>query len=271
MTELKYKFTYDTLFKMLFVKYPDLLKRLIAAVLGITLDSITEFTITNPDIPPEALGNKFCELDISMIVNGRRVNLEVQVRDEGDYRERVLYHGARLYSSSLKAGSPYSSLPRVIIISIVDFIMFDCAEYRSEFGTLEVNRHEPLSDKMAYLFFEVRKLPKEIDRENELELMLSLFRAKTEEDLKRLEGLEVPIVTQAIGAYREVVVSPEFAELERLRADARHNEASALGNARRNEKIEIAKNLFMVDVPIDKIVTATGLTRAEVEKLRDTN
>ena len=78
-------------------------------------------------------------------------------------------------------------------------------------------------------------------------------------------------MTQAIGAYREVVVSPEFAELERLRADARHNEASALGNARRNEKIEIAKNLFMVDVPIDKIVTATGLTRAEVEKLRDTN
>ena len=56
MTELKYKFTYDTLFKLLFVKYPDLLKRLVAAVLGITVDSITEFIITNPDIPPEALG-----------------------------------------------------------------------------------------------------------------------------------------------------------------------------------------------------------------------
>ena len=79
MTELKYKFTYDTLFKLLFVKYPDLLKRLVAAILGITVDSMNEFTITNPDIPPEAIGDKFCKLDISMVVGGKRVNLEVQV------------------------------------------------------------------------------------------------------------------------------------------------------------------------------------------------
>ena len=87
-------------------------------------------------------------------------------------------------------------------------------------------------------------------------------------ELKQLEGLEVPIVTQAIGAYREVVVSPEFAELERLRADARHNEASALANAEHKTKIGVAKNLLLVDVSIDKILTATGLTRAEVEVLR---
>jgi len=92
------------------------------------------------------------------------------------------------------------------------------------------------------LYFEVRKLPKVIDKKNELELMLSLFRAKTEEDLKQLEGLEVPIVTHAIGAYREVEVSPEFAELERLRADARHNEASALANAEKRKALAIARN-----------------------------
>jgi hypothetical protein len=111
--------------------------------------------------------------------------------------------------------------------------MFGCAEYRSEFGPLEVNRHELLSDKLSMLFFEVRKLPKDTDIENELELMLSLFRVKTEEELKQLEALEVPVMMQAIGAYREVTVSPEFRELERLRADARHNEASALANAER--------------------------------------
>ena len=52
MTELKYKFTYDTLFKLLFVKYPDLLERLVAAILGISIDGISEFIITNPDILP---------------------------------------------------------------------------------------------------------------------------------------------------------------------------------------------------------------------------
>jgi predicted transposase/invertase (TIGR01784 family) len=231
---LEYTFTYDTLFKMLFVKFPDLLKRLVAATLGITADSISEFRITNPEIPPESLGDKFCRLDINMVVDGQRVNLEVQVADEGDYPERSLYHWAREYSSALQSGCPYSSLPRVIIVSIVDFPLFGCPEYHSEFRPLEVRRRELLSDRMAMHYFEVRKLPEDVDVANELELMLSLFRARTEEDLRRLEELEVPIMTQAIEAYREITVSPEFRELERLRADARHNEASALENAARN-------------------------------------
>jgi hypothetical protein len=78
MTELKYRFTYDTLIKLLFVKYPDLLKRLVATILGIAVDSITEFIITNPDIPPEAIGDKFCKLDINMVVN-IDVNSELEV------------------------------------------------------------------------------------------------------------------------------------------------------------------------------------------------
>jgi hypothetical protein len=89
---------------------------------------------------------------------------------------------------------------------------------------------------MAMHYFEVRKLPKDVDIGNELELLLSLFRAKTEEELKQLESLEVPIVTQAIEAYREITVSPQFREIERLRADARHNEASALAHAERKER-----------------------------------
>ena len=148
--------------------------------------------------------------------------------------------------------------------------MFDCTEYRSEFRTLEVNRHELLSDKLSMLYFEVRKLPKDIDIENELELMLSLFRAKTEEELKQLEVLEAPVVLQAIGAYREIMVSPEFRELERLRADARHNEASALRNAEKTKALVIARNLIEMNIPLDQITTATGLSRAEVEGLQDT-
>ncbi len=38
MTELEYRFTNDTLFKMLFVKYPILLKRLVAQLLRIPFE-----------------------------------------------------------------------------------------------------------------------------------------------------------------------------------------------------------------------------------------
>jgi len=149
--------------------------------------------------------------------------------------------------------------------------MFGCSEYRSEIGALEINRHELLSDKFSLLYFEVRKLPKEIDKENELELMLSLFRAKTEEELKQLEALEVAVVTQAIGAYREVMVSPEFRELERLRFEARSNEASALANAETAKALAIAQSLLADGDIVERVVRVTGLTRAEVEKLQNTN
>ena len=64
LTKLKYTFKSDVLFKMFFIKHPDLLKRLVAALLGIPLDSINEFTITNTEMPPEEIGKKFCRLDI---------------------------------------------------------------------------------------------------------------------------------------------------------------------------------------------------------------
>ncbi len=57
MTKLEYTFKNDTLFKMVFVKYPALLKRLVARLLGIQLESIGEFEITNPDIPPETISS----------------------------------------------------------------------------------------------------------------------------------------------------------------------------------------------------------------------
>ena len=114
MAKLKYKFTNDTLFKMLFVEHPDLLQKLVAVLLSIPLENIDEFLITNPEIPPEGLGDKFCRLDINMKVNGQLVDLEVQVADEGDYSERSLYYWAREYSSALASGDIYAALPRLL-------------------------------------------------------------------------------------------------------------------------------------------------------------
>lgn len=66
MRKLEYTFKTDTLFKMLFVQYPELLKKLVADLLGIPLEGIGQFVIRNPEMPPENLGDKFCRLDINM-------------------------------------------------------------------------------------------------------------------------------------------------------------------------------------------------------------
>ncbi|MDR3295761.1 MAG: Rpn family recombination-promoting nuclease/putative transposase [Clostridiales Family XIII bacterium] len=233
-TKLEHRFTNDILFKMVFVRHPDLLERLVAELLGIPHGSITEFEVTNTEIPPDLFGEKFCRLDINMKVDGQRVDLEVQVADEHDYAERSLYLWAREYSSALKSGGAYAELPRVVVLSIVDFPMFDAEGFHSEFRPLEVKRGTPLTDRMSLQYFELPKVPEGAD--GEIGLWLALFKAKTEEDIMEIQETGVPVMEQAIGAYRAVSASAEFRELERLRELARHNEASALANAERKER-----------------------------------
>ena len=236
MTKLEYTLMNDVLAKMLFVKYPDLLKRLVSSLLGIQYESIGHFEITNPDIPPDTIGDKFCRLDINMMVDGQKIDIELQVANEGDYPERSLYYWAREYSSALVEGGEYSDLPRTIVISIVAFKLFPCTEFHSEYQPLEVTRHIPLTDKQVLHYFELPKLPPTINADDELKLWLKLFDAKTEDELKLIEEMGVSIMSQAIGAYRQVSATDEFREIERLRSRARHNEASALGHARREER-----------------------------------
>ena len=272
MTKLKYTLKNDTLFKMLFVKYPDLLRKLVAVLLGINYDSITQFEIRNPDMSPESLGDKFCRLDISMTVDGQIVDLEIQVEAEADYADRTLFYWSKGFSTALASGKKYSELPRMIVISIVAFEMFDCKEYHSEFMPLEVTRHTPLTDKMVMHYYELPKLPKSVTPDNTLELWLSLFKAETEEELEKLSALEVPEMSQAVEAYRHITVTPEFKEAERLRSKARHDEAQALynaeRNAERNRSFEIAKNMIMNNESTEKILMYTGLSLTDLETLR---
>jgi predicted transposase/invertase (TIGR01784 family) len=236
-TPLQHKMTNDILAKMMFVQHPDLLLGLASALLDIPAASITGFAVVNPEIPPDSLGEKFCRLDINMAVNGQRLDLEIQVADEGDYPERSLYYWARDFSSALASGCGYKELPRTVVVSIVAFDLFpDYDGFHSEFEALEVRRGVRLTDKLNLQYFELPKVPAKIDAGDRMRLWLTLFAAESEEDLSELERLEVPEMTQAISAYRSTVVRPEFKELERLRELARHNEASALDHARRQER-----------------------------------
>ena len=208
MKKLQYRLTNDILFKMLFVKYPELLKRLVAELLSIEYTSIEQFNIRNPEMPPESIGDKFCRLDINMMVNEQRVDLEVQVENEGNYPERSLFMWAREFSTSITAGQDYNELPRTIIISILGFKQFPNPNiFHSEFQVLEITSHEPLTDKCVLHFFELPKLSEQVSTDSRKELWLKLFKTETVEDLAKIERLEVPIMSEAKEAYRHVSAS----------------------------------------------------------------
>ena len=72
-------------------------------------------------------------------------------------------------------------------------------------------------------------------------------------------------MTQAVGAYHSITADKQFQYLETLRAKARHDEAQALSNARRQER-KLADEHWQ-GVVADKD-TALANEKAENEKLR---
>ena len=233
MAKLKYRLTNDILFKLFFVKYPEFLMRLIALILRIPLDDIKQFQVSNPEIQAEEIGGKMCRLDIAMRVNDQRVNLEIQVGNEYNYDLRSLYYWAREFSAALPERGEYADLPRVIVISILGFNLFTCKEYYSEYRAMEVSRHTQLTDRMLLCYYELRKLPVCLDGEDELMLWMHLFKAATDPDLDKLISLGGSVMASAVQAYRSLTTDEQFRELERMRSKALHDEASALGKARR--------------------------------------
>jgi predicted transposase/invertase (TIGR01784 family) len=221
-----------------------------------------------------------------MKVGGRLVNLEVQVEDEGDYKERSLFYWARMFSSAIKSGQKYSELLPTIAISILDFNLFDCEEYHSEFRPMEVKRHEILTDKAVMHYFELRKLPEATAADGKQTRWLELFKANTEKDLKKILAKGDPIMVQAIEAYEEISESERLEELERQRdcdlVDEMYRRARAERAIREGErkgmlkgkregerkaKRTIAAEMKAKGIDINMIAEITGLTVDEILKL----
>ena len=228
----------DVVFKTLFVENPDLLENFVACALDVNPEEITEFQITNPELPPESAEGKFSRLDISLVVNGRLVNIEIQVRKYPDYKDRSLFYWAKLFTSELKSGEEYGELKQTITINILDFNLFEeRKQYYTEVLPLIKDSGELFSDKMSLRFYELKKVDKE-NNEGELELWLKFFNAASEEDFEMLQNTVTPAVKKAVNVIYNMSADDRIREQARLREKALHDEASALKGARNEGRME---------------------------------
>ena len=74
-------------------------------------------------------------------------------------------------------------------------------------------------------------------------------------------------MSAAVQAYRHVAASPEFREIARLRSKARHDEAQALNNARREERAKLQGVIDEKDALIDEQATENEQLRIQLAEL----
>lgn len=138
--------------------------KLVSPKLDIPIEEIKGIEVLNPDILPESIGEKYYRLDILLDLGGKFVNVEMQVRSEKYFGDRILLYWSKMYSSQLDKGESYKKLCPCIAITIVDFDLFEHEDYHSEFGVWDVEHDNKLTDKMAIHFFELKKVPQSVDQ-----------------------------------------------------------------------------------------------------------
>lgn len=225
----------DLVFKKIFgdVNNIDLLTDFIASVLDVPTDSIQKVEILDNEVIPDTVEKKFSRLDLLIMVNNEYVNIEIQVNNYNDYKERTLFYWAKVYTNQLGKGEDYISLQNTIAINIVDFKLFDCSECHSSFMIYETNRHEKLTDKLRIDFLELPKA-KNTKTNAKLQEWLDFLNVTTEEGLEMLEKNTVnpTIIGKAVAVVRQMSADEKLLYAIQKREETLMNERSALNSAK---------------------------------------
>ena len=211
----------DVIFKKLFTENEDLLHSFVASMLDIPTESIKTIKISNPELPPETVESKFSRLDLSLNVDDKLVNVEIQVKMEPDYRDRTLFYWAKLYTSELKSGEEYGNLKQTITINIINFNMFEGQNYHTEVAAMIKGTNEVFSDKFSIHFFELKKISKH--PKTSREQWLQFINADSREDFEMVQATtNMPTIQKAVKVIYDMSEDTKIREIARLREKALH-------------------------------------------------
>ncbi len=239
--KLVYSMTNDLLCKMLLERNEPVLKALLASLLRIPRESITDIQILNPYLYGHTLLDKDVILDLQATINHSfRINLEIQVNKETFWRERSILYSGRLFDF-LSTGEPYSKLQRSIHIGILDFDLFpeEQAQFYSRFMFMNEQNHEIYSDKLQIVVLQLNQLnhATEEDKVHNIHLWARFFKATTWEELNMLSK-EEPIFMDAARTIHEITAD------EINRANLRYRE-KYLASMRTRDEIDQQKDALI--------------------------
>jgi predicted transposase/invertase (TIGR01784 family) len=242
---------------------------------------LTEIILMNPYTDKDSPRDKQSIFDIqARTVEGKLINIEMQLFNKYDNEKRTLYYWSKQYSSQLEKGQAYSKLRKCVTINILNFSILPNERYHSVFHLREDHSGIPFIDDMEIHIMELSKLGQQpIPSEGGLLNWLLFLKS---EDTSNWEVLKMnePQLGKAMTALEYLSQSAEARRLYEMRQKALHDEASLLEGAREEgeakgrelglyeKSVEIARKMLAKGKEIDEIVELSGLTVEEIERLK---
>ena len=257
---------------------------------------VTKVEVRNVEQPISEINEKRERFDVNCLIDdGSQADVEMQSdamkgdsqrSDHKIIKSRAVFNLCDLHSGQAGRGVRFDKMLRSFQMTFCGYTVFpERKNFMSRFSFRDENGAE-LSDAVGIIFVELTKLNDVIAKPVETmtrEEQWSAFFAFGGEQKHRELITRLMTVKEEIKMAVELLQTISKDENERARFRSRrmfqmdmdHNLIAARDEGRDEgriegrdeEKLAIARSLKKLDIPIDKIISATGLSRKEVEGL----
>ncbi len=227
------------------------LKGLLSALLDIPPEEIVDLELLDTFQPGSYKQDKVGILDIKVhLNNNQKINIEMQVRQQENWKERSLFYLGRMYTADIVSGEDYGVLEPCIHISIICFDMPELSRLYSVIRLIEEHTGQVYSDKLSLRVLYLKKLEDADETEQQTEIY-RWAKLITAEDREVLRGMAMQ------DEYKAEVVK----EMEKINSDRALRYEYISREIARMDAISYAKDK-------KKLRTEREELRAEWKKLR---
>ena len=231
----------------------------------------------------KAIFDVYCENE-----KGEKFIVEMQNASQKYFKDRSLYYATFPIREQAKKGEVWNyELKHVYVVALLNYDMTDSAfaqdTINHDIGLLDKQTHKVFNDKLTFKYVEIAKFNKSIEelktnydkwiyvlqnlsrldrqpRYLQTEVFSRLF---DQAEIARFSKTELREYEDSLKAYRDMKNSLDNAEEKGIAKGL----AKGRAEGKKDKAVEIAKKLLEMDMPIDAIMKATGLSQEEITKL----
>ncbi len=280
----------DRVFKLILTS-PESKTGLINLISSIIGRTVVDVVLLPNELAPGDTEEKAERFDVNCkIDDGSQINLEMQashmVEDlDGQHKNlkgKSIYYLTDLHSSQPAKGMRrYDRLSRSYQITFCSYTVFpNMQDYVNSFSLRHDTTGELLSNAISLTFVELSKLgevvKKPISDMSVLDKWSVFFQYAPDLEHRDVVNrvIESEEVLQVAGNLLMSISQNEreraiFRSRRKFQTDLQSDLATAEDRGRVERSFEIARNLLKISLPLEQISIVTGLTREEVENLRE--
>ncbi|MGG7035398.1 MAG: Rpn family recombination-promoting nuclease/putative transposase [Flavobacterium sp.] len=264
----------DLTFKKVFGEHPHLLKSFLNSVLPLG-DLIDTLEYLPAELVPEIPVFKNSIVDVRCVdVKGRQFIVEMQMLWTDSFKNRVVFNASKAFVKQIERGEEYKGLQPVYSLSIVNEIFEpQVSEYMHHYKIVHSQYSHKVIHGLEFIFIELPKFKAKKLTDKKLNVLWLRYLSEINDSQEELspDFMEVSELREATELLKESSFSKAQLETYDKYWDSISTEktlmADAFDEGKTEGKIEMARSLKKMDIDIEAIVKASGLSRDEIEKL----